>query len=349
MTTEGRAYESPLQTQPRSSPRAAIHEMVNAVHLARAVFVVAELGIADLLRDGARNVDELAELSRCHADSLRRVLRLLASCGVFVENEQGCFDLTALANVLRSDVPDSLLATVRMWDEPRWRAWGDLLHSVRTGEPAFDHVHGMGIFEYRTKHPESQARFDAAMANISEAENLVIARDYDFGRFEQVIDVGGGRGGLIAEILKVHTSVRGMLFDQPQVVEHPTYLVSGGVRDRCQTESGNMFASVPEGGDAYVLKRVLHDWDDVRCVALLRNCRNALAPGGHVLTIDTIVPPGNDPHPSKTIDIAMLLIGGRERTEEEFRRLYGEAGLNLTRIVPTMTRTAMAIIDGTRA
>jgi hypothetical protein len=323
--------------------------MVNAVFLARALFVAAELGIADLLRDGPRTAEKLAELSGCHADSLRRVLRLLASCGVFAENNQGCFDLTDRANVLRSDVRDSLLDAVRAWDESRWRACGDLLHSVRTGEPAFDHVYGMGAFEYRAKHPEAQARMDAAMAKISEAENVIIASEYSFGCFKQVIDVGGGRGGLIAEILKVHTSVQGVLFDQPQVVEHPTYLVAAGVRDRCQVESGDMFASVPKGADAYVIKRVLHDWDDARCVSILRNCRDAMAAGGHVLTIDTIVPQGNDPHPSKTVDIAMMLIGGRERTAEEFRRLYGEAGLDVKGIVSTTTRTAMAIVDGTRA
>src|SRR5262249_30171801 len=159
-------------------------------------------------------------------------------------------------------------AVVRMWDDTRWRSCGELLHAVQTGAPAFDHLYGMNTFEYWASHPAAQTRFDAAMAKLSEGENVLIAREYDVSRFAKIVDVAGGRGGLIAEILKAHPRVRGTLYDQPQVVEQPVYVVAAGVVDRCEVIAGDMFRSVPKGADAYVVKRILHDWDDDRCVAI---------------------------------------------------------------------------------
>lgn len=331
------------------SPQATIHGMVSAVYLARAVYVAAELGLADLLHDGPRDAGGLAQLACCDTDSLYRLLRFLAGHGIFREDDERHFHLTPLAAVLQTEGPGSVRAAVRMWDDPRWRTCGALLHSVQTGAPAFDHLYGMNTFGYWASHPAEQARFDAAMAKLSEGENVLVAREYDFSRFAKVVDVAGGRGGLIAEILKAHPTVRGTLYDQPQVVEQPTYVVAAGVVDRCDVVGGDMFRSVPEGADAYVVKRILHDWDDDRCVVILRNCREAMSPHGRVLVIDAIVPPGNDPHPSKTADIAMMLIGGRERTEAEFRALYERAGLRLTRTLPTTARTAMVVVEGERA
>jgi hypothetical protein len=207
-----------------------------------------------------------------------------------------------------------------MQDEACWNALGHLLHSVRTGAPAFDHVYGMPLFEHYGRNLEANLRFDRGMTSITIAENPAVVSCYDFGQFRQIVDVGGGRGGFLAEVLKTYPSVRGVLYDQPQVVNEPEPLLQAELRDRCEIVEGTFFESVPVGADTYILKRVLHDWSDWSdevAVSLLRRCREAMAPEGRVLTLDAAVPPGNQPHRSKMLDIMMMaLLGGRERTEQ---------------------------------
>ena len=233
----------------------------------RAIHVAAELGIADLLQDGPKTIDQLATATGAHRQSLYRLLRMLAGYGVFAEDRDGHFKLTPAAALLQTG---AMRDAARVMNEAEWNAYGNLLYSVKTGQPAFQHVYGMGSWEYYKAHPELQVRFDRGMANFAKAENPVVAGSYDFGKFRRIVDVGGGRGGLHAEILKIYPSVKAVLFDQPQVVENPEYLRAAGVLDRCEVVGGNFFESVPKGGDAYVLKRIMESWNDDTSVGILK-------------------------------------------------------------------------------
>jgi O-methyltransferase domain len=269
---------------------------------------------------------------------------MLAGYGVFAEDGAGRFILTPVAALLQTG---ALRDAVRIMNEADWNAYGHLLHNIKTGESAFRHVHGVGFFDYLSAHPEAQERFDRGMANGANVENQVVASSYDFGKFQRIVDVGGGRGGLLAEILKIYPSPKGVLFDQPQVVAHPDYLRAEGVIDRCETVAGNFFDSVPNEADAYVLKRILHDWNDDICEGILRRCRDGLVDGGRVIVVDAVVPAGNEFHFSKPMDLLMMvLLDGGERTEEDFRKLFDRAGLKLNRLVATPS--VMSIVEGER-
>ena len=308
----------------------------------RGIYVAAELGIADLLREGPKTADELALASGAHGPSLYRLLRMLAGYGIFVEDGPGRFGLTPAGALLQTG---ALRDVVRMMNEADWNAAGHLLHSIKTGKSAFNHVHGLGFFEYLGAHPDAQERFDRGMANGASIENPVVAGSYDFSKFRRIVDVGGGRGGLLAEILKLYPTPKGVLYDQPQVVAHPDYLTTAGVRDRCEVVAGNFFESVPRGADAYVVKRIIHDWDDDICVGILRRCRDAVSDEGRVIVVDAVVPAGNEFHSSKPSDLLMMvLLGGRERAEADFRSLFRRAGLKLNQIVSTAS--VVSIVEG---
>jgi hypothetical protein len=320
--------------------------------VSRGLYVVAELGIADHLAEGPRTAEALATATGANRDALHRVLRMLASRGVFAEEAPGRFRLTALSECLRRGTAGSLRDTICMYGEMHWRAVGNLLHSVMTGEPAFERVAGSPVWEYLASHPDDGERFARGMANVSSFENATIARAYDFSPFHVVIDVGGGRGGLIAEVLKANPSLRGLLFDEAHVVSQPTDLQASGVADRCQIVAGNFFASVPTGCDVYVLKRVLDGWGDGDAVRILRVCRAAMPANGRVLSIHPIVAAGGGYSRKDAailvMDIGMLTGGrGRERTEEEFRNLYRAAGLVVSRVTPT--RSLLSIVEGVPA
>jgi hypothetical protein len=302
------------------------------------VFVVAKLGVADVLAKGPKTPAAIAEQVGAHAPSLRRVLRTLASIGVFAETPNGRFRLTPLAATLRSGVPGSLRDFALMIvDDYNWAGWGALLHGVTTGAVAFDHVHGVRFFDYLATHPTKEKAFAASMASISGAENDAIARAFAFGRFGRLVDVGGAHGHLVATILRRHRKLRGVLYDQPQVVAGaPASGLLAGLEDRVEVIGGDFFASVPAGADAYMMKYIIHDWDDERCVRILGLCREAMAPGGRVLVIENVIEPGNRPGWPKLLDINMLaLLTGKERTKAEFRDLFARAGLRLHRVVPT--------------
>jgi len=311
--------------------------------VSRALHVAAELGVADLLSEGPKDISELAAATDSHPQSLDRLLRMLASDGIFAETADRGFGLTPAAELLRSGV---LRDAVRMFSDADWNAAGALLHNVKTGEPAFKQVNGQGFFEYLGTHPESQTRFDRAMASAAEEENLRIANAYDFSKYRRIVDVGGGRGGFLAAILKTYPSPRGVLYDQPQVVEHPHYLTRAGVRDRCDVVGGaGLFESIPAGADLYVLKRVLHEWPDDICEGILRRCHDAAGKDGRVIVVDAVIPPGNHPDLTKAVDLLMMiLLDGRERSEADFRELFARAGLKLTRIVATPSR--LSIVEG---
>jgi hypothetical protein len=263
-------------------------------------------------------------------------------------DERGRFTLTPLAEMLRSDVPGSQRAFASMMGAEFCQAWGKLLHSVQTGDPGFNHRYGMPFFEYMTRYPERHGLYDSAMNTIHGPETEPILAAYDFSAFRTVVDVGGGNGQNLTGILRRHPSLHGILFDLPAVAGRGRPIIAdAGVADRCRIQGGNFFSAVPPGADAYVLRHIIHDWQDREAIAILRNCRQAANAGGKILVVETVIPPGNEPNFGKWLDLMMLLVDGRERTEVDYRRLFSEAGLNLNRIVPTTA--GVSVIEGTLA
>jgi O-methyltransferase domain/Dimerisation domain len=320
-----------------SPPPATLLQMMTGYWVSQAIHVAAKLGIADLLADGPVDCEDLALATNTHAPSLRRVLRALASVGVFTEVSPGSFALTPLAELLRTETPGSMRALAIMYAEEQYRAWGELLHSVRTGETAFEQQFGMGYFEYLAQHPESDRVFNEAMTGWTHQLVGAVVDTYDFSAFKTVVDVGGGYGALLAAILQNNSGMRGILFDLPHVVASAEeQLAATEVADRCTFVGGDFFAEVPAGGDAYVLSQILHDWDDERCVAILGNCRQVIPDHGKLLVVELVLPPGDEPFLGKWLDLHMLvLLGGRERTAAEYNTLFRAAGFELARVVPT--------------
>jgi hypothetical protein len=296
----------------------------------RCLSIVAELGVADALADSSLPLDELA--ARCGADplSLGRVLRLLAASGAFHEDPPGVFALGPFGDGLRTGVPGSVRDRLRAaWQDLAWSAYGALPAAVRTGRPAFDLAFGMPVFDYFAVHPEHGAAFDRAMARVSAPEEAAIAAAFDFGTGRRIVDVGGGRGGLLRAVLASHTDVNAVLFDRAGVIAGiDTASFPAG---RLAVQAGDFFTAVPSGGDLYLLKRILHDWSDADAIGILRNIRAALSAGGQgVLVIEAIIGDGNDPDPVKVQDVNMLaLTSGRERRLDEFVALFTAAGLRL--------------------
>jgi hypothetical protein len=328
-------------------PRDALLRMTTAFQASQAIHVAATLGIADLLEDGPRSVDELAQTTGTHAPTLYRLLRALASVGVFAEEPDGQFGSTPLAEYLRTNAPRSLRAwAMQIGQQYLWTSWGHLLHSVRTGEPAFPELHGTTAWEYRAAHPEEDAVFNAAMTALSAGVAEAIVQSYDFSGMDVLMDVGGGEGVLLAAILAENPALHGVLFDQPHVLTGGNDLLErAGVADRCEVVGGSFFESVPGGADAHLLKSIVHDWDDAATVKILRTCRAAVANTGRLLVVEPIIQPGNKPDPAKFSDLNMLvMLGGQERTADDFERLYAEAGFRLTDII--RTGSPMAIIEG---
>jgi hypothetical protein len=312
---------------------ARMRAMVNGYQVSHALSVAASLGLSDLLADGPCTPGELAAATGTHEPTLRRLLHALATVGVYERQDDGRFALTELGATLRTDAPGSVAGWAVLVGRPSYvQAWAALADSVRTGENAFPLVHGTSVWEYRAARPEEQAIFDSAMTSLSAPVMDAVAQAYDFGRFGTVVDVGGGRGHQLAAILARHPGARGVLFDQPEAVA----AVDPG--ERMSVVGGDFFAAVPEGGDAYLLKAVLHDWPDEECVAILRNCRRAMAPTGVVLVVEQLLDLAPDPVRTAFSDLNMLVApGGRERELAEYGTLLTAAGFTLGRAVPTGT------------
>ena len=328
-------------------PAVALYQKLTGTWVAQSISVVAKLGTADALADGPKGVDELAVAANAHAPSLYRLLRALASVGIFAEDEDGRFRLTPLAEPLRSDAPGSVRSFAMMLGaEWNWQPWGHLLHSVTTGQAAFEHAYGTSIFQYMADRPEAAAIFDAAMTGRSSQDANAVTAAYDFSPFRTIVDVGGGRGTLLAAILRANPGVRGILFEQAHVIPGARqYLDGAGLGQRCELVAGDFFESVVAGGDAYVLKWIVHDWDDEHAVRILERCRRAMSGAGRLLLVETVIPPGNDPSSGKLADLAMMVwTGGKERTEAEYRSLLAAAGFELTRVVPTPS--SLSVIEG---
>lgn len=333
------------------TPRDALLRIVNAPMLTQCVWVAAKLGVADLVADGPKSCDDLATATDSDATSLCRILRCLTSFGVFHEEEDGRFSQTEMSAVLRSDVPDSARAWTVMRGEPfLWRPWGEILHSVKTGGSAFMHAFEMDWPQYFGRHPEAAQLFDDGMRSISADKYQAAADAYDFSGVTTTVDVGGGNGGMLTAILRRNPHMRGTVAELGHVIDDARkHLAAAGLSDRSECVPINMFESLPAGADAYVMANVIHDWDDERCVVLLRNCCEAMHPDGHVLLVEMVLPPRNEPHLSKIVDIEMLVMtdGGRERSEGRYAALFEAAGLRLARTIPTAS--PWSVLEAVRA
>jgi hypothetical protein len=329
--------------------------MLTGDWLAASLHTAAVLGIADLLAAGPRAADALARATRTDPDALRRLLRMLAAHGVFAEREDGWFEQTEVSTLLRGDAPGSLRAILLMYGSDVWRApWDRMLHSIRTGETAFSQVHGAEVFEYMKRDGEFAATFNRAMTEGSARLAAEIVAAYDFSGFKLVVDVGGGQGWLLSAILQAAPAARGILVDLPHVVESARALLGErGVAERCELVGGSFFESVPGGGDAYVMKWIIHDWNDANATRILRVVRAAIPPAGRLVVFDRVLPErvtGGDPvHQSSTLaDLNMLVnVTGRERTEAEFRTLFTAGGFALSsaRSLPS----GLGIVEGVPA
>ena len=349
--SESAAMEGARGGAHASPPEEIMLQMALGKWVCKALAVAAEIGVADVLRDGPLSAAEIARRTGSDGDALYRLLRALASLGVFEEAEDRGFANNALSSTLRSDVPGSVRAMVRwIGEEAAWIAWSGLAHSVRTGRPAFDHVFGEPLFDYFGKHPETGRIFDEAMTSLSAGTGAAVARAYDFSSHGRVVDVGGGHGALLLAILERFPDTRGVLFDRPEVIEgaRPALSSSAAMR-RIELRAGDFFEGVPGGGDAYVLQHIVHDWDDDRCVRILAHCREAMAEGGSVLVLEQPVREGPESGLAKLLDLEMLAMtpGGRERTEAEYASLFERAGLRLARVVPT--DSMVSILEGVAA
>jgi hypothetical protein len=339
----------PTQSHAELPPAARLTEMIFGFMISQAIAVAANLGIADLLGDGPKHIDELARRAGAHSGALYRLMRALASVGVFAEEGERRFRLSALAEPLRADAPGSLRAfSMYMSAGYHMNAWGELLYSVRHGAPAFDYLNRSGVFEYFQRNPADAEIFNNAMTSLSSSVAEPIVSAYDFSGISKLVDVGGGHGYLLCSVLRRYPRMSGILYDAESVTRGATSVVrQQGVGDRCELAAGDFFQSVPAGADAYMMKHIIHDWDDEKSARVLGNCHRAMDPKGRVLVIEMVVPEGNVPSPSKLLDLEMLLfLRGYERTEKEFRALFRSAGFELTRVVPT--ETPYSIIEGVK-
>lgn len=338
------------QDHPSQGQLDELYRLTGGFRISQAIFVAAELGIADQLASGPRDSDALARAVGADEDALYRLLRLLAGVGLFEEVGPRRFLLTELGAGLRSDVRGSVRPwAINVLDAARWQAWGQLLYSVRTGRVGFDQAHGMGAFDYFRAHPEVAARFNNAMTNQTARSGDAIVQAYNFSGIRRLVDVGGGHGLLLATILRAYPPMRGVLFDQPAVVAGaPPVLADAGVADRCDVIGGDFFEAVTPGADAYLLRDIIHDWDDARATVILTNCYRALSKSGKVLVVErSITPDYRKALPVLLFDLQMLvLLGGKERTVGEYSALFAEAGLRLNAVIPLGDWGQYSIFEG---
>ncbi len=316
------------------APRAMM-QMIAAKWISGPIYVVAHLGIADILAVGPKPIEQIAEERGAHAPYLYRVMRALASVGIFVEQDDRVFALTPLAECLRTGAMRSIaLFLLSDWHD---QAWERLADCVKTGEIPFEQAHGMPCFEWLEQHPEAARVFHEANAVKAAGSHSAIIEAYDFSEIGTLTDVGGGYGALLMRILEANPHMKGVVADRPPTLAAARRAIrEGGLEDRCSVVECDFFKEVPPGSDAYLLSHILHDWDDERCRVILQNCRKAMGPDGRLLVVEMVVPPGNTFSIAKLLDIEVLVMGGgRERTADEFRGLLEGSGFHLKRILPT--------------
>jgi O-methyltransferase domain/Dimerisation domain len=332
-------------------PVRALLCLIMGNHVSRAIYTVAKLGIADLLRDGPQGSDVLAQATGTDTRALYRVLRTLASIGVLVEDEAARFGLTPIGACLQTGVPGSLRAYAILTGEENYRAWAEVLYSVRTGKSAFEQVFGMGVYDYRAHHPEAAAVFNEAMTEWTQQAAQAVVAAYDFSACTRVVDVGGGQGDLLMALLQAYPHLQGVLVELPYVAAAARpRLEAAGLASRCEVVAGDFFAVMPSGGDVYILKNVIDSFEDDRTVRLLQHCHRSMTPQGKLLVVGQVIRPGNDPAVSKLLDLGLLVnAGGPVCTEAELHRLFAAAGFQLTRIFPTQAAMEDSIIEGVRS
>jgi hypothetical protein len=321
---------------------AGLAAMAGGFYRTQLLYVVVRLGIADRVADGPRTAAELAEETGADADALFRVLRAVASLGVLTQDAGDRFGPTPASELLRPGTKGSLHARVTLYGEPWWwRPTGGLLETVMTGAPAFDRVNGAALFDWLAAHPEASETFDTHMTAMTDAEAVGVVGLDVWPHAGTAVDIGGGRGTLLAALLKARPGLSGVLFDLPYVAGNAgAALAAAGVAERCRVVGGDFFDAVPAGAELYLLKDILHDWDDERAVAILRTVRAAIPERGRLAVIERVIPPGDTPAPGKLVDVTMLLItGGRERTRNEYASLLATGGFELVTITPTAAGT----------
>ena len=316
-------------------PRAQLMKFIVGRWISKPIYVAAELGIADMLADGPKSIEKLAQASQSHAPSLYRMMRALASVGIFFETETKRFELTPMAEYLKTGEMRSIALMFNSdWSD---KAWGYFLDSVKTGGTAFEKAHGMSVSDWLEKNPEAAEVFDEANAIKAGSSHRAIVDVYDFSGIHTLTDVGGGLGVLMAEILIANPLMEGIVADTPSVIQKTGKKIQArGIEDRCQAVECDFFEKIPAGSDAYLMSNILHDWPDEQCRIILTNCHRAMKTESKLLVVEMVIAPGNEPSVAKLLDLEMLVItGGRERTEAEFNNLFVWTGFKPSRIIPT--------------
>lgn len=325
-------------------PHDRLFQMIVGHMVCRGIYVAAKLGVADILAEGPQTAGKIAAKTGTEPESLYRLLRALSSSGIFREEENGEFSLTPMAEHLREDSPDSLKSFVLMVGNTSYAIWGELMHAIQTGEEAFHRVFGASMFEYFKQNPEKGKVFDAAMEGMHRREIEPMLDACDLRGDETVVDVGGGNGSLMAEVAGRYPGINGVVYDLPEVVERAKRTRGDNNAGRLRFEPGSFFDYVPEGGDVYLLRHIIHDWSDEKAGLILQNCRKAKKPNARIIVVENVIPSGNGPYFGKWLDVGMLLIGGKERTERQYRELFHAAGLELTRVIPTAAN--ISLVEG---
>ena len=337
---------SPNAVPPEVAASQLVFQLATGYIASSALYVAVKLRIADRLADGPRPVADLAAAAGANQDALYRVLRSVASLGVFEEVSPGTFANNLASSTMRSDAPGSTHPMALWMSDPfHFRVYADMMHSVRTGQPAADKTVGMPVFEYFQRDRELSEVFNDAMTAFSAFVVPAALEAYDFSGINLLVDVAGGHGQVLTSILQKHPQMRGVLFDVDHVIAGAIpRLEAAGVSDRCTTATGDFFKAVPEGGDAYIMKHIIHDWDDERALKILANIKRSMKPGGRIILLESVLASSNEPDFGKLIDLEMLLMpGGRERTADEFRAVFQRAGFTLTKIVPT--KSPLSVIE----
>jgi hypothetical protein len=317
-----------------------LRRLLTGYWVSQSIYVVAKVGVADHLAEGPRDIDALAARVEADPGALRRIMAVLTAAGLFAIDEAGRYTLTASGQYLRAGQPGSLRALALWNGEVSYPIWAHALQAVRTGRPASDRTFGMQQFHFLARNPEAAAIFNQAMAGLAVHLATAVVANYDFSRLRRVVDVGGGQGTLIAAILRHNPALRGVVLESPAVCEAASrHLAAAGLSDRCDVVAGDFFEAVPRGGDAYILSSVVHDWDDERSIVILRNCRRAMSDAARLLLVECVLPAGapvGGPAFSQLLDLQMLVMtGGRERSEAEYRTLLAAAGLRMSGVIAT--------------
>jgi hypothetical protein len=339
-----------MTPQPQTpAAHVGIFQMMNGIFVAGAVSCLAKLGIPDLLEAAPKSADELAKQIGADPQALYRLMRATACVGVLSEGPDGKFSQTPMSAVLRSNVTPSLRAfAIMSGREWHGRGWAYLEYCVRTGNPAMQQIYGVPVFDYLKQHPEEAQIFNDAMSALSMIDSPAVAEAYNFAGIRTIVDIAGGHGLLLATILERNPHLQGTLYEMPHVLEGARSGPLKPVMDRCTLASGDMFSSVPAGADAYIMKHIIHDWSDDRCIQLLQACRKGANPGGKLLVVDSVIQPGNDFSPGKFLDLQMMIFpSGCERTEKQFRELFAASGWRLNHIIPTAAQDS--IVEGVPA